>query len=191
MNQSIQDIISGKNKPKYYKDLFNDKFAEFNTRKLNAILRKTAKDFGGSAKRSREEKMKKLDIVKSVIKKAEQIQEAPVECMICLENVQPSNLFITNCCHVFCINCFLQYVINYSKTNCPVCRKMFDTKMEFEKISADIFAIYVPDEVVSYDDYPTHIMNHETNYVFTLKIYLAIFICFIILIGVGVLFMVA
>ena len=57
------------------------------------------------------------------------------ECSICLENIEKENMYITECCHKFCNECFQ----NWSKickdqkndVKCPTCRTLL------EEISVD------------------------------------------------------
>ena len=44
------------------------------------------------------------------------------ECPICFKNVTKTNLFITECAHIFCNNCIIRHIIICNES-CPMCRK--------------------------------------------------------------------
>lgn len=60
------------------------------------------------------------------------------KCPICLDELEDKNIVVLNCKHIFCINCYTQYVIhkvkdilhNFAEENvqCPMCRES-DTNM--------------------------------------------------------------
>jgi hypothetical protein len=72
---------------------------------------------------------KKKDLVKNLLPlrnkfcKLREILESDhlEECPVCLSNIAKSDLFITNCAHVFCNNCIIRHIIIYSQS-CPICR---------------------------------------------------------------------
>ena len=45
---------------------------------------------------------------------------AVTDCCICMDTIQITNKAVTECGHVFCLNCLLQHTKN--KNDCPMCR---------------------------------------------------------------------
>lgn len=52
------------------------------------------------------------------------------ECSICFENIIKENTYFTECCHVFCIDCFNKWKESCERlVTCPNCRTVLETKM--------------------------------------------------------------
>ncbi len=52
------------------------------------------------------------------------------ECAICLENIKQNNMYITDCCHKFCNECFVNWTKSCkeqkSDVKCPTCRTVLE-----------------------------------------------------------------
>lgn len=80
-------------------------------------------------------KYKKKDLVKNLLPlrakfcKIREISDNDYqeECPICFLNISKTDLFITECAHVFCSNCIVRHII-VCHQSCPICRK--DTTFE-------------------------------------------------------------
>jgi hypothetical protein len=72
---------------------------------------------------------KKKDLIKNLIplqKKLCKIREISeidysVECPVCFCDIPKTNVFISNCVHVFCTDCIIRHTIICDQT-CPICR---------------------------------------------------------------------
>ena len=64
----------------------------------------------------------KICIVKSTVS---DLTETTTECSICFEYKIPDNICLTNCNHIFCVDCILTYhktLDNKTEMPCPMCR---------------------------------------------------------------------
>ena len=64
---------------------------------------------------------KNISCVDNIIKYIDNINIKEKLCPICGENIKKNKLLITDCGHVFCLDCFLPWSENNNK--CPECRK--------------------------------------------------------------------
>ena len=89
---------------------------------------------------------KKKDLIRNLIPLREKLcklrefsdNNCQEECPICLSNISKSNLFITDCAHIFCNNCIIRHIIICSES-CPMCRKV----CTFEHIASQYTDKYI------------------------------------------------
>lgn len=73
---------------------------------------------------------KKKDLVKNLLPLRAKLcrireisdNDSQEECPICFSNILKTDIFITECAHVFCNNCIVRHIIIYDQS-CPLCRK--------------------------------------------------------------------
>jgi len=86
------------------------------------VLRKIASTIGYKTTFTKSKLIKIFtDIKKEYIK-----EEEPVECAICYETLEKTNICTTSCGHTFCMTCIIQLARSTSSNNnsCPLCRQV-------------------------------------------------------------------
>ena len=59
----------------------------------------------------------------------EDLKKEIINCSICYENyVDTTEIIVTNCFHVFCIECLKKWIFDENKTSCPMCRNTFQSE---------------------------------------------------------------
>ena len=73
------------------------------------------------------------------------------ECAICLENIKQNNMYITDCCHKFCNECFADWSKSSKEqkidVKCPTCR----TVLEEVILPIEQSLVLVIQNVINYD----------------------------------------
>jgi hypothetical protein len=144
MNKGIQSIIYDNTDKKggIYDKILHGNLEKFKLRTIKILFGKVAKDFGFPENEisriyRKKEMLEYLCLAKKIVQKAKNAISETAECPLCLQTVQPSKIFVTNCCHVFCIDCFYCNFVIYNKSECAICRSILNRAFEIAKMTVD------------------------------------------------------
>ena len=86
-----------------------------------------------------------------------------MECAICFENFEGSNICITPCGHKFCFNCMMKSLNN--KNNCPCCRAVLREDDDNSSVESDMSSDMSSDisDSPSYEGYIENSLDTITN----------------------------
>jgi hypothetical protein len=142
MNEGIRNIIYENENENDNKKILCGNLEKFKMRTIKRLFGKVAQPFGFPENDNSRILLKKemvgyLCIVKKIVQKAKNAISENAECPLCLQRVQPAKLFITNCCHIFCIDCFYCNFVIYNKSECAICRSILNRGCEIAKMTED------------------------------------------------------
>jgi hypothetical protein len=96
------------------------------------------------------------------------------ECAICLENIEQKDMYITDCCHKFCNECFVNWAKSCkeqkSDLKCPTCRTVLQ---EFIKPKEERLLLIIQNTInfdINYmydqqnEDYDSEDENTQSDY---------------------------
>lgn len=91
------------------------------------------------------------------------------ECSICFESIKENNIHVTECFHLYCIECFDKWKDSCQReVTCPTCRRVLETKLV---INESYFGEEIPTEFQSlYTHVPPAVPYIETPAHFNLLI---------------------
>jgi len=83
-----------------------------------------------------------------------------MDCPICLNQFQASQMIITSCNHRFCQECLQGWLFNHS--TCPICRHNIDDSLSFEN-SVEIIDLSVEEDIDDINDFNNIIVENNQN----------------------------